>query len=166
MSSKQRRKQRQRAAAEGPRRAVSGEAAGEAARRRALAGTRGGDDRPPAPWGSFPLVEIAVFVALVMLVVGFFFVEGQRGSVVVGTGLALGSLAGLELSIREHFAGFRSHTALLAGAAGLVAMVALAYAAELTVGVSLAVAAVVFAATAFLLARAFRARTGQTFKLR
>ena len=36
----------------------------------------------------------------------------------IGTGLALGSLAGLELSIREHFAGYRSHTLLLAGAAG------------------------------------------------
>jgi hypothetical protein len=166
MSSKQRRKQRQRAAADAPRQAVSGAAADEAVRRRAAARARGGDDRPPAPWGSFPLVEIAVLVALVLLVVGFFFVEGQRGSVLVGTGLALGSLAGLELSIREHFAGFRSHTALLAGAAGLVAMVALAYAAEVTVGVSLAVAVLVFGATAFLLARAFRARTGQMFKLR
>src|SRR6476469_6902499 len=73
-------------------------------------------ERPPAPWGSFPLVEIIVLVALVMLVVGFF-VGGTRGPALLGTGLALGSLAGLELSIREHFGGYRSHTLLLAGAA-------------------------------------------------
>ena len=37
------------------------------------------DERPPAPWGSFPLVELVVLVALVMLVVGFF-VDGARGT--------------------------------------------------------------------------------------
>jgi len=40
----------------------------------------------------------------------------------LGKGL-LGSLAGLELSIREHFAGYRSHTTLLAGVAAFVAVV-------------------------------------------
>ena len=38
----------------------------------------------------------------------------------IGTGLVLGSLAGLELSAREHFAGYRSHTLLLAGAVGML----------------------------------------------
>ena len=41
----------------------------------------------------------------------------------IGAGLVLGSLAGLELAVREHFAGYRSHTLLLAGAIG-VAVVA------------------------------------------
>ena len=36
----------------------------------------------------------------------------------IAVGLALGALAGMELSIREHFAGYRSHTLLLSGAAG------------------------------------------------
>src|SRR4051794_27104535 len=30
------------------------------------------DDRPPAPWGSFPLVELAVLIGIVMVILGFF----------------------------------------------------------------------------------------------
>ena len=37
------------------------------------------DQRPPAPWGSFPLVELVVLVAIVMLVGGFV-IRGGRGS--------------------------------------------------------------------------------------
>src|SRR3954451_15851985 len=63
------------------------------------------DDRPPAPWGSFPLVELVVLLALI-LIVGGFIVRGERGGTMVIGGLALGSLAGIELSVREHFGGF------------------------------------------------------------
>jgi hypothetical protein len=125
------------------------------------------DERPPAPWGSFPLVEIVVLVALVMLVAGFFS-SGSRGPILLGTGLALGSLAGLELSIREHFAGYRSHTMLLAGSAGVAVLALLFYgfpdalAPVARVGVALAVAV----AVGYILARAFRARAGVTIKLR
>src|SRR4051794_5387561 len=76
------------------------------------------DDRPPAPWGSFPLVELVVFVGIVLLVVGFI-MRGERGVTMIIAGMALASLGGLELSIREHFSGFRSHTTLLAGAVAL-----------------------------------------------
>ena len=79
------------------------------------------EDRPPAPWGSFPLVELCVLVGIVLLVGGFI-VRGERGATMIVGGMALASLAGLELSIREHFAGFRSHTTLLAGAVGFVAL--------------------------------------------
>src|SRR3954471_24852796 len=79
------------------------------------------EDRPPAPWGSFPLVELCVLLGIILLVAGFI-VRGQRGATMVIGGMALASLAGLELSIREHFAGFRSHTTLLAGAAGFAAL--------------------------------------------
>ena len=64
----------------------------------------GPPDRPPAPWGKFPLVELIVLLALVMLILGFF-VQGDRGITLIAAGVALGSLAGLELAIREHFAG-------------------------------------------------------------
>ena len=63
-----------------------------------------------------------------MLVVGLF-VGGSQGTVLLTTGLALGSLAGLELSVREHFAGYRSHTALLAAAAAVATLALLFYAA-------------------------------------
>ena len=65
-----------------------------------------------------------MLVAIVLLIGGFI-VSGTRGAVMIGTGLALGSLAGLELSAREHFAGYRSHTLLLAGAAALIVLAAL-----------------------------------------
>jgi hypothetical protein len=125
------------------------------------------DERPPAPWGKFPLIEIVVLVALVMLVVGFF-IGGTRGPVLLGTGLALGSLAGLELSIREHFAGYRSHTLLLAGAVGVAVLALLFYVFPdaLDPGARFAVAAVLAVAAGYVLARAFRARAGRTFKLR
>jgi hypothetical protein len=124
------------------------------------------DQRPQAPWGSFPLVELVVLVAIAMLVGGAI-VRGGRGAVMIAVGLALGALAGLELSVREHFAGYRSHTLLLSGAAGLIVLVALAsLVPSLWLGLALAVAAVAFALTAWGLTRAFRRRSGQAFKVR
>src|SRR5688572_32693244 len=46
--------------------------------RRRKAGRPTIDERPPAPWGSFPLVELMVFAALVMLIVGGLFAEGTQ----------------------------------------------------------------------------------------
>jgi hypothetical protein len=92
----------------------------QGARSRARSGRTSIDDRPPAPWGSFPLVELVVLLALILIVAGFI-VRGTRGGTMIVGGLALGSLAGIELSIREHFGGFRSHTTLLAAATAFVA---------------------------------------------
>jgi hypothetical protein len=173
MSSKQRRKRR---AAARSRRAESPDAAQDeaapaqpkAARvetARRTAASR--DERPPAPWGSFPLVELVVVVALVMLVGGFV-LQGARGVAMIVTGLALGALAGLELSIREHFAGFRSHTLLLAGVVAIAVLVALSYAAPsaLAPAARLGAAAAVFALCAWGLTTAFRRRAGVRVKLR
>jgi hypothetical protein len=125
------------------------------------------DERPPAPWGSFPLVEIVVLVALVMLAIGFFS-GGDRSPVLLATGLALGSLAGLELSVREHFAGYRSHTLLLAGSVGVAVMALLFYALPdlLAPAARVVVAIAVAIAAGYIFARAFRARAGRTIKLR
>jgi hypothetical protein len=126
------------------------------------------DERPPAPWGSFPLVEVMVLVALVLLVAGFLFVKGHQGAVMIGVGVALGALAGLELSIREHFAGYRSHTLLLAGFASAAVLGALFYLGpdSLSSGARLAIGAAVLGGTAWALAAAFRRRAGVAFKLR
>jgi hypothetical protein len=77
------------------------------------------DDRPPAPWGSFPLSELAVLVSIVLLI-GSFVVRGDQGVVMFAAGLLLGALAGLEVSIREHFA---------AGSIAVVAITVIALAA-------------------------------------
>src|SRR3954447_15148914 len=100
------------------------------------------DDRPPAPWGSFPLVELVVLLALILIVAGFI-IRGERGGTMIVGGFALGSLAGTELAVREHFVGFRSHTTLLAGVTGFLAG-ALAYVITKDRTIPVAVAIVVF----------------------
>lgn len=120
------------------------------------------DEPPPAPWGSFPLIEICVLVGLVMLVLGFFFVSGSRGPILIATGLVLGSIGGLELSIREHFAGYRSHTAILAGVPALIVLGSLFYAGPdgLPSLARAGIGTAVFAVFALLLMRAFSKRSG------
>jgi hypothetical protein len=74
------------------------------------------DERPKAPWHPVPLVEISVFVGLVLLVVGFVTGIGTDGGrLALLCGLVLASLGGLDTVLREHFAGFRSHSSVLAG---------------------------------------------------
>lgn len=136
--------------------------------RRASAARRTpGDDGPPAPpWGSFPLSELVVLVGLVMLIAGFF-VGPPRGGLLLGTGLVLGSLAGLELAVREHYSGYRSHSLLLGGAVGM-AVVALVLLVVKGPPVAAAAAGVITtAAAAYLFASAFRRRSGgELFKIR
>jgi hypothetical protein len=124
------------------------------------------DERPPAPWGNVPLVELAVLTGIITLVAGFV-VGGPKGTVLIAAGAVLCSIAGLELSIREHFAGFRSHTFLLSGAVA-VAMLACLYflVASLWLPIALAISVLAFIAAAVLLTRVFQRRSGRAFKLR
>src|SRR4051794_12730642 len=133
------------------------ETAGRPARRR-RAGRTSFEDRPPAPWGSFPLVELCVLLGIILLIAGFI-VRGERGATMVIGGMALASLAGLELSIREHFAGFRSHTTLLAGAAGFAAL-ALTYWLSRDRVLMLLVAAAVFLGAFLVFRQVFVRRSG------
>ena len=114
---------------------------------------------PPAPWGSFPLSEIVVLIALVLLVAGFF-VPPPRGAIMLGAGLVLGSLAGLELSVREHFSGYRSHTLLLAGSIGVAALAATLTLTKINPWICVGAAVAAFAAAACLFAGAFRRHSG------
>jgi hypothetical protein len=115
-----------------------------------------GEERPPAPWGDFPLSELTILAGIVMLVVGLI---GKRPTV-VGVGVVLASLGGLEVSAREHFAGYRSHTTLLAGTVFVLVVGSLFYLAGLILAVCLAVGAVAFATTFVALRRAFRKASG------
>ena len=122
---------------------------------------RGTRERPRPPWGAFPLTELVVLVSLV-LVIGGFVIPTSSGQLMLLAGFALGSLAGLELAVREHFAGYRSHTTLLSACAGfaagavvLLAITGLA-APVPAVLVALAVSAVAF----YLLREAFKRRSG------
>jgi anti-sigma factor RsiW len=129
--------------------------------RRRRAGRPTIDERPPAPWGSFPLVELLVFAALVMLIVGALFTDGDLRRRLVLAALAIGSLAGLEVSVREHFAGYRSHTAILAGVIAFASMMVVAIVAgKIQLGVVVIVGVLAFGVAFWLFREAFKRRSG------
>ena len=120
------------------------------------------DQRPPAPWGSFPLQELTVLVGLVILIIGFV----ASNPVAIGVGVVLGSLAGLELSLREHLAGYRSHTFLLAGTAFVITVGTLFYLGGLVLLICLIAGAAVFVLAFLALRNLFRrASGGLSFKI-
>lgn len=68
-------------------------------------------ERPRAPWHPLPLSELLILVGLIGAIVGF----GRRES---GLTLLLSSIGAIalgtiEFTLREHLAGYRSHTMLL-----------------------------------------------------
>jgi len=124
------------------------------------------DGRPRAPWGDFPLSEIVVFIGIVLLIAGFI-VKPPQGVVMIAVGLALGSLAGLELAIREHFAGYRSHNLLLSAAIGVPVFGVLFVATKISPAICVAAGLAAFGGAAWLFASAFRRRSGGAlFRLR
>jgi len=119
------------------------------------------DERPPAPWGSFPLAELTVLAGIVMLVIGVV----SKSPTAIGVGVVLAALGGLEVSLREHLAGYRSHTTLLSGTVFVVVTGGLLYLAGLVLAICLAAGAAGFLASFFFLRRAFqKASGGLSFK--
>ena len=122
-----------------------------------------GDGRPPAPWGNFPLTQLAVLAGLILIGIGLF--TGDP-ALLLG-GLLLGSLGGLELSLREHFAGYRSHTTLLSGVGAVVVALLTWFGAGLPFAISLGLAAAAFIGLFYLLRRAFiKASGGLSYRIR
>jgi hypothetical protein len=114
--------------------------------------------RPRAPWHPVPLTELCVLLGIVLIVVGLISgVSGDRGRLLLVTGLALGSLGGLDTAGREHFSGWASHTAVLAGVPA-VAIGAVAFFAKAPWIAVVAAMVVVFAAAGVALDRAWRRR--------
>jgi hypothetical protein len=114
---------------------------------------------PSAPWSPFPLTELVVLLSLALIVAGVLTDGGRRG-VLLGCGFALVSLAGLELAVREHFAGYRSHSTLLAAACAIVIDVPLFLWTALPQVALLVIGAVVMLVVLMRLRQAFRARSG------
>jgi hypothetical protein len=121
--------------------------------RPARAGAR--DERPQPPWHPFPLVELCVLVGLVALVLGFIERDSDRGRILIITGMALGSLGGLDTALRDHWAGYRSHATLLASLPAVAAAGVLFFA-RAPWPVIPAAAVAVFAAAFIALRRVFR----------
>jgi uncharacterized integral membrane protein len=115
-----------------------------------------GDDLPPAPWGSFPLAELTILAGIVMLGIGIF----AGSPTALGVGVVLACLGGMEVAIREHLAGYRSHTTLLAGAVFVFLVALLLYAAELKPLIAVAIGAAAFVLAFLALRRAFQRASG------
>jgi hypothetical protein len=117
------------------------------------------DEAPPAPWSPFPLVELVVLLGLV-LIVWAFVGGGDRRPTMLAAGVLLGALGGLELSVREHFAGFRSHSAILAGASTVLVAVPLYLITGLPQVAILAIGVVTFGLALWRFRIAFKRRSG------
>ncbi len=70
-------------------------------------------ERPDAPWHPLPLSEILIFVGAIAVLVGL--VRGPEHNVTtIVAGVGAVAIGTIEVSIREHFSGYRSHITLLA----------------------------------------------------
>jgi hypothetical protein len=130
------------------------------AARRTPARRPSSSERPPAPWGSFPLSELVILLGILVMVWGFLSGTDQGEERVAG-GLVLASLGGAELALREHLGGYKSHSALLAGVAAFAVDTAIA----LTLGpvkvwVLLVAGAVIFGGTFYAMRELFKRRSG------
>jgi hypothetical protein len=68
--------------------------------------------RPLGPWGRFPITEITIACGIVIMGLAFSRGDGPRSPhMVAGAGVC--AAGALELTVREHIAGYRSHTLLL-----------------------------------------------------
>jgi hypothetical protein len=68
-------------------------------------------ERPESPFGGLPISEVAILASLVGLVVWWLAALGTQALVV---SLVVCALGVVEVTAREHFSGYRSHTTLLA----------------------------------------------------
>jgi hypothetical protein len=120
------------------------------------------DERPPAPWGNFPLAELVILAGIVSLLIGV--IGGHPRA--IGVGVACAGLGGLAVAAGEHFAGYRSHTTLLAGAAFVLTTGLVFYVGDTILAVALAIGALAFAIIFYLARRAFqRASGGLSFRV-
>jgi hypothetical protein len=108
------------------------------------------------------LAELVIFAGIVSLLIG---VIGGHPTA-IGIGIACAGLGGLEVAIREHLAGYRSHTSLIAGTAFVLVTGGVYYLAHTILALALGFGAVAFAVAFFLARRAFqRASGGLSFRV-
>jgi hypothetical protein len=129
------------------------------ARPRPRPGRPSQDERPRAPWGSFPLSELVILLGIVLIAWGA--LSGKDGEERLFAGLVIASLGGGELALREHLAGYRSHTTLLAGVAAFLAVTVVALGlGPVAVWLLALIGVVVFGAAFYWMRSVFKGRSG------
>ncbi len=116
------------------------------------------DDAPRPPWAPVPLTELCIFVGIVVIVVGM--LGGSPRGLLLGFGFALVIIATLELSLREHLAGYRSHSVLIAACIAALISLLLVALSGLAKSIILGAAALVFGLCWAVLRNLFRSRSG------
>ncbi|MGB0890207.1 MAG: hypothetical protein ACPGWS_07980, partial [Solirubrobacterales bacterium] len=101
-------------------------------------------ERPKAPWDPFPLMELAIFSGIVLLIVGAL-IGGNAGRGLIGAGVVLACIGGLDTILREHFNGYRPHAGMLAGIVALLALTGTTALFTIGIGIRAAIAIGVFA---------------------
>jgi hypothetical protein len=120
---------------------------------------RSTSERPPAPWGNLPLSELVILLGLVLILWGA--ARGSGGEEMLVAGLVIASLGGGELALREHLAGYRSHSSLLAGVAAFVAVSVVALGlGPVRVWLLVVLGVAVFAGTFYGMRELFKRRSG------
>jgi hypothetical protein len=116
---------------------------------------RGNPSVPRAPWGAFPLSELLVILSVIFAAFGVLSWGSARGVWAFGAAMTLGCLAGLEVSLREHLAGYRPHSTVLAGTAALLSGAA-TFLLGVPAAIDLGLTLLVFLVASLRLARAFQ----------
>jgi hypothetical protein len=116
------------------------------------------EEAPQPPWAPFPLTELVILLSIIMLILGFV-AGGDRRGVLLGGGFVLVTLAAGELSVREHFAGYRSHSSLLAGICAILAAIPV-WLLPVPQPLVLAVGVIAFVLALLAFRRAFMRRSG------
>jgi hypothetical protein len=78
---------------------------------RGLSGTLALGDRPHAPWHPLPLSELLILVGAIGTLIGIS--RGESGIVLIFAGLVAVLIGTIEVTLREHLSGYRSHTLIL-----------------------------------------------------
>jgi hypothetical protein len=76
-----------------------------------LTGTLALGERPQAPWHPLPLSELLILIGAIGTAVGI--ARRQAGTVLIFAGLAAVLIGTIEVTLREHLSGYRSHTLIL-----------------------------------------------------
>jgi hypothetical protein len=116
------------------------------------------EDAPQPVWAPFPLTELTILLAIVLLGLGFFTHDATRG-ILLGGGFVLVTLSAGELAVREHYSGYRSHSSLLAGICAVIAAIPI-WLLPIPQEIVLLVGVVTFIGGLFVFRRAFMRRSG------